>query len=228
MSVTTGIFLQARLGSVRLPGKALLDVEGKPIIGHAMDSLSSVKTGIRVLLTDEASLPALEPYTDAYGFEIFAGSADDVLNRFVSAAKLYGVDTIIRATGDNPLVDAEAAGLILEAHLSAGADYSAYDDMPLGTGVEVLETESLLRAERESSDPYDHEHVSPYLYKNPGIFSINRIKAPEHLCLPGTFVTVDTENDYNYIKELYSRLYRGRPLSIPEIIPWLKEHRRPG
>lgn len=222
----TGIFLQARLGSTRLPGKALLELEGSPIITHAMNALSAVKADYHVLLTDKSSLPAFKPLADSCGFKVFAGSEDDVLNRYVEAGRNYGVKTIIRATGDNPLVDADAVQLILESHRSVNADYSGYDGMPLGTGVEILEFSALVQAEKSSVDKYDHEHVSPYLYKNPELFKINRIKAPEHLCLPGSVVTVDTEDDYNYLKELYHCLYKGQPLSIIEIIPWLKEHRR--
>ena len=222
MSGTTGVFLQVRLGSTRLPGKALLKIEGKAIITHAMESLRAVDAGCHVVLTDHSSSRKLQPLAEAAGFSLFAGSAEDVLNRFVSAAAEYGVDTIIRATGDNPLVDAEAAGLTLQSHHDAGADYSGYDDMPLGTGVEVLKVSALKTAESESDDPYDHEHVSPYLYKNPERFRINRIKAPERLCLPGAMVTVDTPDDFEYIKRLYSTLYRGRPLTITDINPWLR------
>ena len=226
MSGTTGVFLQVRLGSTRLPGKALMEIEGKAIITHAMESLKRVDAGCHVVLTDHASKAQLEPLADAAGFSLFAGSADDVLNRYVSAAAVYGVDTIIRATGDNPLVDAEAAELILESHLDTRADYSGFDDMPLGTGVEVLRVSALKTAEDESDEPYDHEHVSPYLYKNPGRFKINRIKAPDRLCLPGAMVTIDTAEDFEYVKALYASLYRRKPLTITEIIPWLMAHGR--
>jgi len=218
----TGIFLQARLGSTRLPGKALLKLEGKAIITHAMEALNGTAADIRVLLTDYQSLEKISPYAEACGFEVFAGSADDVLDRYLKAAEKYSVDTIIRATGDNPLVDGRAADLIRQSHEAAAADYSGFDNMPLGTGVEVLETTALETAAAESDDPYDHEHVSPYLYKNPGRYRINRINAPAGLCLPGSSVTVDTESDYLRLKKLYADLYRGCPLLIEEIIPWLR------
>lgn len=227
MNEKTGVFLQARLGSSRLPGKALLEIEGKAIVTHAMEALKNVNTDVHALLTDAESRPGLEAIAAACGFSLFTGSAEDVLNRFVTAAAYYGVETIIRATGDNPLVDAAAAELILSSHRSTAADYSGFDYMPLGTGVEVLRTSALIKAGAESCEQYDHEHVSPYLYKNPGIFKINRIGAPRQLCLPGSIVTVDTEDDLLYLKKLYSELYKGRPLRIEEIIPWLKINRRP-
>jgi len=226
LSGKIGIFLQVRLGSTRLPRKAILEIEGKALITHAMESLSAVPADCRALLTDSDSSNALAPLAEACGFNLFTGSADDVLNRYVSAARLYKIDTIIRATGDNPLVDAEAAGLILKSHLECGADYSGFDDMPLGTGVEVLESTALIKAEDESKEAYDHEHVSPYLYKNPEIFHINRIKAPPEFRFPGSLVTVDTAEDFEYLKKLYTELYAGRPLGIKDIIPWLRKNQR--
>ncbi len=224
----TAVFLQARLGSTRLPGKALLELEGKAIITHAMEALGSVETDDHVLLTDHESYSGLKPLAEACGFSIFEGSAEDVLDRFIKAAEKFGPTVIIRATGDNPLVDSKAAAMILASHIDSGADYSGYDDMPLGTGVEVLNLAALQTAAAESDEPYDHEHVSPYLYRNPDRFRINRIRAPEKFCFPGSSVTVDTAADYKKLQSLYSDLYEGRPLSITEIIPWLKSERRSG
>ena len=226
LSLRTGVFLQARLGSTRLPGKALMKLEGKTLITHAMESLNRVEVDVKVLLTDHESYKKLAPYAEESSFDIFAGSAEDVLDRFLSAAVEYDVDTIIRATGDNPLVDAEAASLILENHIKNTADYSAYDLMPLGTGVEILQRKALERAAAESEDPYDHEHVSPYLYRNPDRFSINRIDAPAELAFPNARVTVDTDEDFRYLQRLFRALYGNEPLGIKKIIPWLSENRR--
>ncbi|MDC7126522.1 MAG: acylneuraminate cytidylyltransferase [Spirochaetales bacterium] len=220
----SGVFLQARIGSTRLPGKALFKLCDHTIVSHAMNALKMVEADYYVLLTDEESFNSLSTEAEKCGFLIFKGSADDVLDRFISAAKYFDVSTIIRATGDNPLVDSTAANLIMASHFEKNADYSGFDDMPLGTGVEILKTESILRAAKESSEPYDHEHVSPYLYKNPDKFLINRIKAPDEFCLSGSTVTIDTESDFNYIKQLYEDLYKGKSLSIKDIIPWLKNH----
>jgi spore coat polysaccharide biosynthesis protein SpsF len=112
----------------------------------------------------------------------------------------------------------------LASHLEAAADYSGFDGMPLGTGVEVLNTGALEQAWEETSEQWDHEHVSPYLYKHPEKFLINRIKAPAGYCLEGSRVTIDTEDDYNYVCRLYRDLYKGGPLSIKQIIPWLRNN----
>lgn len=222
----TGVFLQARLGSTRLPGKALLKIANKTVITHAMEALAGMRADVHVLLTDHDSIDSFSSAAEAGGFDIFAGPAEDVLARFIKAAEVYDIDVVVRATGDNPLVDAEAAALILDEHLKTESDYSAFDYMPLGTGVEILSVPALKKAESESDDFYDHEHVSPYLYKNPDVFRVNRIPAPESLWCRDARVTLDTLEDFEYIKRLYSDLYSGKPLLIKEIIPWLLENRR--
>ena len=223
----TAVFLQVRLSSTRLPRKALLPLGGKPLVSHAMESLRQLEAGSFVLLTDDESAPELAgPARDA-GFDLFCGPRDDVLRRFALAAAEYRPDTIIRATGDNPLVDAGSVRLLLDLHREAEADYSGFDGPPLGTGVEILSAKALFAADSEATGPYEREHVSPFIYRSPERFRINRITAPPELCLADSPVTVDTPLDFEYVAELYRALYRGRPLELPVIIPWLMEHRRP-
>lgn len=224
----TGIFLQVRLSSTRLPGKALLPLEGKTIIAHAMESLREIPAAAHVLVTDHESQNELSAHAAESGFQIFAGPRDDVLKRYVLAADSFGVDTIIRATGDNPLVDSSSAALLLESHEAAAADYSGFDGPPLGSGVEILSVKALKIADQITADPYNREHVSPYIYRNPEKFRMNRIPAPQELCLPDSPVTIDTGEDYEYILKLYKDLYRGNPLKLNDIIPWLRQNRRQG
>ena len=192
-----------------------------------MESLRQINADCYVLVTDEESRGELEADAAEAGFIVFDGPRDDVLKRYLLAAKEYEVDTVIRATGDNPLVDRQAASMLLDIHLEAAADYSSFDGPPIGTGVEILNTAALLKADAETTDSYDREHVSPYLYRHPEFFRINRISAPSEYCLPGSSVTIDTAEDYEYIRRLYRELYRGSPPEISEIIPWLERNRRP-
>ncbi len=226
MSSSTAVFLQARLGSSRLPGKALMKICGRTVVGLAMDALRQINADSHVLLTEPGSFEQLKPEAEKYGFSIFAGPEDDVLLRFRQAADRYRPDTIIRATGDNPLVDSETALLLLEDHISADADYSGFDGPPLGTGVEVIKTAALMKAAEEAEDPYEHEHVCPYLYRNPSLFRINRHSAPKEFCLPDRHVTIDTIEDFHYISKIFESLYKDRPVGLKVLLPWLESNRR--
>ena len=103
------VIVQCRLSSTRLPGKALKDLGGKPVLAWVLASMKKVNADHYFVATDEASYEALLPVCREYGFECFAGSLNDVLDRFVSLLNTVKTQTVIRATADNPFLFYEAA-----------------------------------------------------------------------------------------------------------------------
>ncbi len=221
--IMTGVFLQVRLDSNRLPRKALLPLGDKTVIEHAMASLKKLDVPFHVLLTDKDSASELQPYADKWEYRIYAGPKDDVLARFAGAAIRYGVQRIIRATGDNPLVSWHLAHDLLRRHQAEGPHFSGYLGPPLGTGVEIVETSALLEANDQATEPYEREHVNPFLYRRPGTYRIAYPTAPEECCFPGARVTLDTQEDYIYLRRLYNNLYNGEPIPTQVLVRWLKE-----
>ncbi len=222
----TGVFLQVRLDSSRLPGKAVLDLGGRTVIEHAMAALKTVDAEVFALLTDQDSRKALDSLAEKSGFDVFCGDKNDVLKRYADAAVFFGVDTLIRATGDNPLVSGEMAQRILDIHQEADADFSCFTGLPLGTGVEVDKVSALLFAAEHAVDPYEREHVNPYLYHRENEFLINKVPCPEEYYLPEARVTLDTEDDYRYLSGVFMELYRGVPIGIEELTTFLRENER--
>ncbi len=218
----TALFLQARLASSRLPGKALLTLGGKTVLELTMEALKKVETDIHVLLTDHDSYPVFREYAMDKGFEIYEGPGDDVLARYVLAARTYGVETIVRATGDNPVVSWELASRIMRLHLEHGADYSGFQGMPLGLGVEVVQARGLETAFSVSKDRYEREHVSPYVYRRPKEYIVYKPEIASPLrCREGR-VTLDTLEDYRLLRVLFDELYEGYPLPVEKTVSWIK------
>jgi len=222
------VFLQVRINSCRLPGKAVMKIyRDITTAGCAMMQLKKVKADCHVLLTDSKSYDILKKEADLFGFSIFKGSEDDVLNRFASASRFYKADTVIRATGDNPFVFPEKAASILKIHIQSASDHSLYKGMPLGGGVEVVEAEALYTAEKCSSEKYDREHVTPYIYNHPEIFTLNHKDSDRDSYYPEGRITLDTENDYNYLKKAASDLTLENACSYKRLIEWLKVNPHP-
>ncbi len=219
----TVIILQARLDSTRLPRKALLKLEGEPLIVRAMRALSLVEADERVLATDEASAAELHTLARREGFKAFSGPKEDVLERYRMAASEFGAELVIRATGDNPLVSYELANLLLESRLSAGdPDYAAFMGMPVGMGVEIIRSDALSRAAASATDPFEREHVAPHLYRNPASFRIHRVEAPPEWRAPSARVTVDTAEDFAQVSRVFAFFGGAAPVAGLELMAWLR------
>lgn len=217
------IFLQVRLDSSRLPGKALLELADRTVVEHAMTALNSVRGDQRMLLTTEDSEARLRPLADKAGWGVFVGPKDDVLARFILAARETGTDKLVRATGDNPLVSAFMANEALALSEETGAHYAGFGELPVGSGVEVIDVSALEEAYSEAADPYEREHVAPFLYRRPQRYRIEIPPAPEAFRAPGVRITLDTADDYAFLKELYRELYRAEPLELDTVVPYLRE-----
>jgi len=218
--VRVGILVQVRLGSTRLPGKALLPLPGGTVIQHVMRSLGRVPADVRALVTEARSAGALGPLAREEGFHLFVGPEDDVLARYCMACRELDVSRVIRATGDNPLTSPSLACSILDAHAAGGFDLSHYLGIPWGTGVEVVEAAALFRAEREAHDRAEREHITTYLYRHPDLFRLHEPEGPPGSIFPGARVTVDTEEDYKRISAIFEDLYKSSPIDVDSLVSW--------
>jgi spore coat polysaccharide biosynthesis protein SpsF len=198
------VVVQARLGSTRLPGKALLSLGGKPLLYRVLEALRAVKADVYALACPAGCVTAFSEPAEQNGFRVITGPEDDVLARYCNAVRALHADRVIRATADNPFVFADAANTLLEEGFDA--DYAAYSGLPYGAGVESVAAEALLRAEREAVLPTEREHVCPYLYGHGELFLLHRPLAPVKWRRPEIRLTVDTADDYRYAQRLWDKL----------------------
>jgi spore coat polysaccharide biosynthesis protein SpsF len=177
-----------------------------------MEALNRVPCDLRILACPEDCEASFSPLARRAGFELATGPKDDVLGRFCLAIRRFNPDRVIRATGDNPFVFADAAAALAGEAAALDADYSGYSRLPYGAGVEALKAAALLRAEEEAAEPFEREHVCPYLYNHPERFRVHRPSAPEKWLDPllaenrVTRLTVDTAEDLETAEALYAAL----------------------
>ena len=213
MKTKRAVIVQCRLSSSRLPCKALKQLGGKPVLAWVLNSMKKVKADKYFVATDHESYETLKPICKENGFDCFAGDLDDVLKRFCDLIKTLKVDTIIRATADNPFLFYEAAQASVEEFEARNkgrhpCDYLTYTGLPHGSGVEIFSAQALLDAAEQTDNPYDHEHVGPALYNHKENFKCEFVKAPSRFSYPDLRTTIDTYSDYlraisivNYLKE---------------------------
>ena len=226
MKTNRTVIVQCRLSSTRLPGKALKELDGKPVLAWVLASMKKVRADHYFVATDQESYEKLLPVCREYGFECFAGPLDDVLARFTMLLDTLKTQTVIRATADNPFLFYEAAeesaGLFEEKNSGKShCDYLTYSGLPHGSGVEVFSADAIKKAATETSDPYDHEHVGPALYNHKDRYTCEFVPAPRRFNYPQLRTTIDTYSDYlralsilNYMK---THNYKG-PFTTEEII----------
>jgi spore coat polysaccharide biosynthesis protein SpsF (cytidylyltransferase family) len=203
---TAGIVLQARYASTRLRGKALATVGGRTILEQCLRRL--VRAGVaKVVLatTEQAEDDALESIARRMGVPVYRGATDDVLDRCARAASIHGLDPVLRATADNPAVDVQSPGRVIAALRSTEADYICEEGLPLGAAVEGMTAEALQRAAKLAEDPYDREHVTPFIRKRRDLFRVTTVAAPAPLTRPSLRLTVDTPDDLAWVRELFLR-----------------------
>lgn len=198
------LILQARMGSTRYPGKALVDIAGRSLLERVMYRLERLFDGPKVLaIPDTERDDALVPVAVSRGWGLYRGSETDVLGRYAGALAVAGAGAVIRATADNPLVHPLAVAGVRE-ELERGASCVGTRGFPPGASVEGASAEALLAAAADATDPYDREHVMPFLYKHPERFPPRFVAAPPFAVTPR--VTVDTPEDVDRSRRVFSEL----------------------
>jgi spore coat polysaccharide biosynthesis protein SpsF len=216
------IVLQARLGSKRLPGKLLLPLGGASILEHILLRLKTSREteGIIVATTADTAARIIH-ITEKHGARMFIGSEQDVLGRYIGAVKKFQIRNVVRATADNPLVDIGYLDKALVLHRDSGADLTSFPRLPYGTGIEVIKGEVLTKIGTLTRDPFEREHITQYIYHNEGTFRIIRGTPDSPMDQPDVRLTVDTEDDYRKMKDIYENLYKGEPIRVSDALDYL-------
>lgn len=207
--------IQARMGSTRLPGKVLMPVAGKSLIAHQIDRLrrSHRLNGLCVATSDLAGDDVLAAHVEGLGVPVFRGSESDVLDRFYRAALAQRADIVLRFTGDCPLIDPDLADALVDLFTGSTPtpDYAAIDvaRYPRGLDAEIVRMESLRTAWEEAAEPFEREHVMPFLWRRPDRFRLSyltdaALDAPWRWC-------VDTEQDLRLVRHLLESLLPVNP-----------------
>ena len=209
------IVLQARLGSSRLPGKALRRLAGATLLARCLERLLAGGAAPLVLATTErAEDDALQEEATLLGVPCLRGPDADVLGRFAQVVEILQPAYVIRATADNPAVDIDAPGRVLEHLRRGGVDYIVERGLPIGGAVEGMRAESLLRAAREATDPSDREHVTTYLKRPEQRFRVFMPPAPVAVTAPHLRLTVDTPADLAFMDQVLLQA-GGRSVRVP-------------
>ena len=167
--------VQARMGSTRFPNKVMRAINGVPMIELLLGRLAKAKHIDRIVLatTTDPRERALVDHVRKLGYEVFQGSESDVLDRYYQAAKPHSPGTVVRITGDCPLIDPELVDQVIAAFESEGVDYLSNTlppTYPDGLDTEVFSFRALEQAAQRATRPVEREHVTPFIRES-GLFT---------------------------------------------------------
>lgn len=196
------------MGSTRLSGKVLLDLGGATVLARVVRRLRrSLQISQIVVATTTASADeAIVSECERLQIPSFRGSEDDVLDRYYQAARLYSADSVVRITADCPSIDPTLVDETIRVFKDEHADYASDvlpRTYPRGLDSEVFTTAALERAWREAREPYEREHVTPYLYEHPEMFRV--VSARGDVDYSHYRWTLDTPEDLSLLRAIYAR-----------------------
>lgn len=221
------IIIQARMASSRLPGKVMLKVLGKPLIGHQIDRLKKCNNVDNIIVatsTDKSNIPLCD-YLHAIGIKTYIGDENDVLKRFYLAAKEIHAQNIVRLTADCPLIDPIVVDKYIVEFFTKKLDY-IYPDLTFAEGLdtEVFTFEALEIAYKYATREPEREHVTQYFHNNKEKFKISQLI---NITDDSKYrITVDEESDFFVVKKIMEALYTNdnNSFGIEEIKDFLNQH----
>lgn len=234
------LIIQARMGSTRLPGKSMMDLAGAPLVGRILERIKHCTRLDDIVLaipdTDKDSV--LKQLGESYGIKVFAGSENDLVERYYQAALWSKADIVGRLPADNATPEPSEIDRIVDYHLSLGrrgfsSNLSVIDDSeyPDGIGAEMFDFSLLAEARERHVDPRQREHVHLNFFD----YSIGKavdvewcpistVKCPAEFRRPDLVLDVNTQEQYEFMRQLYEYLYPGNPnFHITDIIRWYDE-----
>lgn len=204
-----GAVVQARMSSTRLPGKVLRPLAGRTVLGLLLDRLARAKT-LDLVVVATSTDPSDDPiaaFCRAEDVECHRGPLEDVAARFLEVIERYDLDATVRICADSPLLDQRLVDRAVERFADGGRDVVgnvALRGFPAGQSVEVFSAAALRRALPQMPSAYDREHVTPYLYRHPELFTSENLAAPEDWT--SVRLAVDTEEDLARIAAMLARM----------------------
>ena len=230
------LIIQARMGSLRLPGKSMMKLAGVPLVGRILERVKRVQKVDKIVLatTNLAEDDVLVELANEYSVSFYRGSSNDLVDRYYKAAKIFQADVILRLPADNVCPEPTEYDRLIEFHLSNSKDFSSNmcnfmnNGYPDGIGVEAFSFVSLEKIWNEEKDSEKREHISLnyYDYANDKVpnnskFSVGTLPCPKKYARPDIVLDVNNKDEFKIMNELYkSLIYKSPEFTISDVVEW--------
>lgn len=230
-----GIIIQARTGSNRLPNKVIRPFyKEQTIIDVIIEKLKLefYNNSIVLATTKTERDSVLVERAIHHNIKYFQGSEDDVLQRFVQTAEKFNFEKIIRVCADNPFLDVSAIYDLSKEFSNSKSDYISFEinGVPsirthYGLWAEGVSLNALKKILEHTNEKFYHEHVTNYIYNHPDLFDLKLIKIDTETLDENIRLTIDTEEDFNLMKKIYSFMKKNKICDTETIISIISKNR---
>lgn len=221
-----GVIIFSRMDSERLPGKALVKIGGRPMLGRVIDRAKCIKgvDNIIVATSFRDIDNEIVSFSKNEGVDVYRGSVEDVAGRAINACDKFGLKKFARICGDRPFFDPKLISKLISVHNDLEVDLVTTmfpRSYPPGLTGEVIKTDALRKAMLSTSKSENREHLTRYFYQNESKFSIKNIFPEKSLNLDGVHLVIDNEKDLNRAKWIISKIGKKNDHcnNIEKIIP---------
>ena len=220
--MSTGLIIAARYNSSRLPGKVLLPIGARPLLGRVLDRVRRVGGGHSIVIatSEQKTDDPIAEFARAEDVDVFRGALDDVAGRMLACAQARGFQRFARICGDRPFLDPGLIKTLLERLVADGLDFAtnnAKKTFPTGMTTEVISAQALTLALARTDDPRDREHVTRYFYSHPDDFRIFNLEAADD-AWAGLNLAVDTAEDLERTRWITARIDSPAGASIEDVV----------
>jgi spore coat polysaccharide biosynthesis protein SpsF len=195
-----GAIIFSRFSSQRLPGKALMDISGRSLLGRVIDRTREIQGIHKIIIATSTDVEddQIENFSKKENIEIYRGSLDDVASRALDTCVKYNLDKFVRICGDRPFFSPNLISKLIELSNSSNFEIITTTfprTYPPGLTCEILNTKTLMNSIDLIKNTDDKEHVTSYFYKHPDKYSIKNFYPNEDLKFDEINLCVDTQRD---------------------------------
>ena len=218
------------MGSGRLPGKTMIDLDGRPLLWHLINRLRQT-SGIDEISVATSILKendVIENFCKSEKLFCYRGSEEDVLTRTLESLEAHDADVGVIVYGDNPLVDPVVVDEVIDFYkVNREYDWVGNDlltTFPAGMEVEVFNVEALLDSSNRETDPSIREHGTLHIRQNPKTYSLWNIEAEGVRRRPDLHLGVDVGEDLEVVRMIMKHFSNGAVFRLEDIIEYLDQN----
>jgi len=202
------VYIPIRLGSERLPKKALKKINDKPIVKYLVERIQNASNIRNIIICTTVSKfdDELVDYLSKEDILFFRGNEHDILDRYLNAAKKFETDYIVNVEGDDIYTDSDCVDIISQKLIDSNLDYVDINDMPFGlspSGISVLALEKICSIKKSKNTETGYKEF----FTKTGLFKVNHIDLKQSFYFPdNTRLSLDYEEDFQLAKEIFGIL----------------------